>query len=254
MARFSFLIVILFFFTETYCQHAFGIVYLKNGSIIKGNIIGNTENGINIETYCGNIFHYQPDEIIRIEKDDEKHRFIYRSQYKTSTKPDTTEQKMLFEKGSMISFSSGILLGNYWNARQAPYSSLIEYNYRFIPYFAAGAVGGYEFLNESTIPLGINLKIMYPTKRVNIYTGFSAGYNFSVENPDEWEYQNHSGGVLINVEGGIHVKLSSNNAFFIAAGYRYNELHYKVYDWWQDTIKRVIYFNRFSLRMGIVLF
>lgn len=254
MLRYLLLPVLLFIFPEIYSQQAFGIVYLKNGSIIKGNIIDNSQNGVKVELYGGSIFYFQHAEIIKIEKDLENKKFFSRNPVWISGKPDSTEQKIPFKKGSMISFSSGILLGNYWNAKQAPYSNLIEYNYRFNPYFAAGVLGGYEFLNESTIPVGINLKAMCPVGRTNLYAGFSTGYSFSVENPDEYTYQNHSGGYMMNTEGGIQFKLSSGNAFFIAAGYRYNELRYKVYDWWMETKERVIYFNRFSLRMGFVLF
>jgi hypothetical protein len=38
----------------------------------------------------------------------------------------------------------------------------MEHNFRIDKYFAAGVTIGYEFLNESTIPVAANLKILFP--------------------------------------------------------------------------------------------
>ncbi len=255
MLRILSIATILFLCTEAIGQQAFDIVYLRNGSIIKGNIIENTLSGLKVETCCGSVFSFKPDEVLRIERDQGEYPHLYEKGRKDNIEnaDEISVIEPFHRSGSMVTFSSGILLGSFWNNKQAILSTLVEYNYRFMPYFATGATVGYEVLNESTIPIAVNIKALYPVKRHELFIGFSCGYNCSVEKLDMYIYTHHSGGILLNAEAGARFQLSQNNSFFIAAGYRYNELHYKVNDWWLDTFKRTIYFNRFSFRIGFVL-
>jgi len=227
----------LLVFTPANCQQIREIIFLQNGSIIKGSIIEEDENFIKVETCCGSLFVFKRSEISNIE-------------------PARISDRapIIRDKGFLSYYSTGILLGSSVNAKQAPLSILTEFDYRFIPYFAAGISAGYEALNESTIPLAVNLKALYPLATQTLFFGISGGYNFSVENPDNYIYEEHNGGGLFTIEAGIQIHLSNNNGFFIAAGYRYNELHYKVMDWWIDSVHRTIYFNRFSFRLGFVIF
>ena len=253
MSKIILVIVLVFLFSHSYGQQAYGIVYLKNGDVIKGNILQNNPNGIKVETCCGSIFSYSLEEIERIEKDTQKQQLNNHNGGRASADTIAQIKSSSLKTGNIVWFSSGILLGNFWNAKQAIQSTLIEYNYRFNRYMAAGMMIGYEVLSESTIPVAFNLKAMYPIKQHDFFIGFSGGYNFSVETPDPYLYEHHSGGELYNIETGIRLRLSQNNSFFIAAGYRYNELHYKVINWWIQDVHRTIYFNRFSLRIGIVI-
>ena len=253
MSKIILIIVLFFLFSQSYGQQAYGIVYLKNGDVIKGNILQNNPNGIKVGTCCGSIFSYSLEEIDRIEKDTQKQQLNNHNGDRALADTIARIKSTSLKRINMVWFSSGILLGNFWNAKQAIQSTLIEYNYRFNRYMAAGIMVGYEALNESTIPVAINLKAIYPLKNYDFFVGFSGGHNFSVEIPDPYLYEHHSGGELYSIEAGIRLRLSQNNSFFIAAGYRYNELHYKVINWWIQDVRRTIYFNRFSLRIGIVI-
>jgi hypothetical protein len=237
MNRFLLISCLLFVSFTLSGQQTFDIVFLKEGSIIKGRIIEENDNIVQIETCCGNVFVLKRSEV-------------------TSIQHAARSDKALFikDKGVMGYYSTGILLGSSVNPKQAPLSILTEFNYRFCSYFSAGVSAGYEVLNESTIPLALNLKALYPFTRQTLFLGITGGRNFSVENPDEYIYEEHNGGVLFTVETGIQLTLSNNTAFFIAIGYRYNELHYKVRDWWLDSVERTIYFNRASIRLGFIIF
>ena len=43
------------------------VVFLKNGSILKGIIKENTDSVLKIETCCGNLFAFQKNEILKVE-------------------------------------------------------------------------------------------------------------------------------------------------------------------------------------------
>jgi hypothetical protein len=213
------------------------VLYLKDGSIIKGKIVDTSDATVRIETCCGSLFVYQNAKILRLDKEH-----------------DLLETKQVKRIGYMNFSSFGVLLGSTANPKQAPLSLLSEHNYRINKNFSAGIVLGYELLNEATIPLATNVKLMLPLKKSDLFLGLSGGYNFSVENPEPGFYQSYTGGIMFNIEVGTIIPLSQNNALLVAMGYRYNELHYKYEYWWAETVDRTYYYNRISIRLGMVMY
>jgi hypothetical protein len=237
MFRIQILVLLILISIGSFGQKANDVLYLSNGSIIKGKIVGKNDSTVLIETCCGSIFAYDYKEIINVGQEEKEKQF-----------------KAVEEKGYLNFSSIGILLGSTSNAKQAPLSLLTEHNYRIHKYIAAGAVSGYELLNESTIPLAANFKLMLPLNSSTLFIGISGGYSFSVENPEPGYYSSYTGGGLFNIELGTVMPLSQNSAFFIAVGYRYNTLHYKYNYWWAETVNRTYYYNRISIRIGLAMY
>ena len=150
--------------------------------------------------------------------------------------------------------SLGILLGSRENEKIAPFSLVSEHNYRINKYVAVGGVFGYELLEESVIPLGVNAKGFLFDKARNIFLGASGGYSFSLENPNNELYEKTSGGTFFTIEAGATIPVSEDNSIFIAIGYRYNKLNYTRTDWWMGEIKRQITYNRISIRFGLTIY
>ncbi|MBN1118272.1 MAG: hypothetical protein JXA77_13770 [Bacteroidales bacterium] len=213
------------------------VVYLHNGSIIKGKIVENLNGNIKIETCCGSIFAYRAEDIDKVATE----------KYVSANK--------LKEEGYFNFTSAGVLIGSNANERVAPFSLLMEHNYKIDKNIAFGGFWGYEILNESTLPIGFNIKGLIPLDRGStIFTGISSGYSISLEKPtiDYREINIASGGILFQSEIGFVANSSKNASFYMALGYRYNTLNYELQDWYFiDSIKRKLTYNRISLRFGV---
>jgi hypothetical protein len=63
-----------------------------------------------------------------------------------------------------------------------------------------------------------------------------------------------TGGMLAGTEVGLLIPVNSGSSIVLAIGYRYNQLHYQMEDWWLGAYEREETYNRFSVRMGIMLY
>lgn len=236
MNKYLLLIAIIFVTFPVFGQKQTDVVYLKNGSIIKGKIINESEEILRIETCCGNIFVFRSDEILSIKQEE--------------FKPNKTVK----EKGYLNFTSLGILIGTGRSDKEAPFSLIIENNYRFNKYLALGGLVGLETLNEAVFPVGVNVKGMLPFQKGSVaYAGFSAGYSISLEKPPaDFTIIKAYGGFLFNPEIGFITPTGSNGSFFMAIGYRYNQLNYRREDWYfEDPVERKQIYNRLSIKLGI---
>jgi hypothetical protein len=134
----------------------------------------------------------------------------------------------------------------------------MEHNLRVTKNFALGAVTGLEMLYETVFPIGGNIKFMLPCYNGNtFFTGVSFGYSVSLERPkyiDYYEVTEANGGYMFNAEFGAVFPVKNNAGFFVAAGYRYNELNYKRDDWSYQSVERNMYYNRISLKIGLAFY
>lgn len=224
--------------TLTFAQKTIDVVFLKNGNIFKGKILENKTDTLKIETLCKNILVFTPSEVL-----------------KTST--ESYHIYDLKSKGYFNFTSMGVLIGSSHNDKPAPFSVLMEHDYRFNNYLAMGGVTGIEMLNESVIPLGVTVKGLLPLSGGStLYAGITGGYSFSLDKPpdnNDYSYKitDAYGGYMYNTEIGLIIPSAGNVSFFIAMGYRYNELNYKREDWQLISVDQKMIFNRFSIRLGL---
>lgn len=237
MKKLSLLIPFLLLSVAMFAQKKIDVVYLENGSVIKGNLSQGDSSKVKIETCCGNIFVFEMTEVRSIEQMDDPG-----SKYSTK------------KKGYLNFTSMGILLGSSSNEKNAPFSMLSEHNYRFNSYIAIGGLIGYELLQEPVMPLAGNIKLFLPLQQSDLFLGLTSGYSFSLENPESEFFETNTGGVLFNAEFGIMFPISRNNSFFIAAGYRYNKLNYTRTDVWLGNVDREVSYNRISIRLGLTIY
>ncbi len=213
------------------------VVFLKNGSILKGTLVEQSDTLVKIETCCGSIFAFKPNEILKMDQE------TYRS------------EKALKEKGYLNYTSMGVLIGTGRVEKEAPFSLLMEHNYRFNKYFSAGLMAGLETLNETVLPAGINGKAMFPLYRGGaVYLGVTGGYSISLEKPpmiSYYEITAAKGGILFNPEVGFIAGSGGNGSFFMSVGYRYNQLNYVREDYYSGIVERKQIYNRLSIKIGI---
>jgi hypothetical protein len=237
MTRILFILLALSFFRPAISQKTCDAVYVNNGSIIRGKITEQNDTVVKIMTCCGSLFAFRKNEILRI-----------------TTEKCITTKAMISRKGYMNFTSMGALIGSTENQKSAPFSVLMEHSYRFNKTIALGGFIGFEQLNESVMPLGANMKLFLPAGNSDIYLGTSAGYSVSLGKPADIAMKKATGGFMFSTEIGVIIPVSAGSAISIAIGYRYNELHYELNDWYLGDYKQNNTYNRLMIRFGISIF
>jgi len=237
MKRILIILLALTYFMPASSQKTCDAVYANDGSIIRGKITEQNDTVVKIMTCCGSVFAFRTKEILRI-----------------TTEKCITTKAMISRKGYMNFTSMGALIGSTENDKSAPFSVLMEHNYRFNKSIALGGLIGFEQLNESVMPLGANMKLFLPAGNSDLYLGTSAGYSVSLGKPEETEIKKANGGFMFSTEIGIIIPVSAGSAISIAIGYRYNELHYELNNWYMGDYKQNNTYNRLMIRFGISIF
>lgn len=216
----------------SHAQSQTDTLYLKGGSILVGTISENNDSLIKIQLNGGSIMVIPKTQVVKSRLHNSSKTEIYYQGYLTA----------------------GYLIGSSKNQQEAPLSLLTEHNLGIGPFFSMGFTTGLEMINESTIPIGGNIKAFVPLASGDeLFVGVLGGYSLSLEKPYDPYDQiiDNRGGSFFNAEVGYIFASTRKAPLLIAFGYRYAEMHYKLTDWWYDEISEDMYFNRFSVRFGI---
>jgi hypothetical protein len=198
------LLLLIFLTTILYSQSNYqDVVYLKNGSIIRGIIIEQVPNkSIKIETADRNIFFYEMDEIEKLTKEpnlDKGNIFL-----KASTH---TGLKSGYKGIAELDYLFGV--GYYGIGR-------LEVNiingYQFNPYFSLGLGTGlrwymYEGGSAIFIPIFADFRAIFKDKKISPYLSLGLGYSFDATD-------SFSGlGILLKPSLGVTIKVSEKTCY-----------------------------------------
>jgi hypothetical protein len=189
-------------------DHQEDVVYLKDGSVIHGNIVERVPNkSIKIKTGSGNIFVYKIDQIKKITKKEIK-------------------------KGNPSSYSGyqGIVnIGYAIGVGDLGTDRLIFHfinGYRMNNYFYMGFGTGvhyYTDADEALIPIFGDFRAYFLDNDISPYINLNIGYSFNASN-------GFSGtGLLLNPSVGTSFNVSTNTALNISIGYELQKLKYSIY-------------------------
>jgi hypothetical protein len=217
-----------------HAQRTRDVVFLHNGSIIRGTIIMQNDSLLKIQSCCENVFAFHPSEVKEI-----------------STEKVVDQGIALVRRGYMNITTLGVLIGSTDNAKSAPFSAMMEHNYRFNRHFSLGGFHGFEQLNENLLPFGINMKVLWPAGRSDFFIAVNGGYSLPLEKPAEEYMKKATGGIMAGAETGLIIPVSGSLALVLSMGYRHSELNYRLEDQWIGNTDRHITYNRFSIRFGI---
>lgn len=202
------LCAIVCFVLSAHAQNYEDVVYLKNGSIIRGIIVEQVPNeSIKIETRDGNLFFYRIDDIQKMTKE-LPYQWQRHSSSDMSKKGNIARVKQFNKpKGYFGLVELGIAPGinGYEPIR---IGATIVNGYRIVPQFAIGAgVGlqGYIGAGEMTIPIFAHLRSDFLDRKVSPFIAFNIGYNLSV-----------LGGYF----GGLMMEPSLGTSFNVGSKYR----------------------------------
>lgn len=220
-------------------------VYLKSGSVIRGNILEiEPVDHVKIEDMCGNIWYYKIGEVEKITSEP----------YESAR--ERGQETIGFGAGFVNMTSIGFLAGSSNNSQVAPFSLLTVNGYRTYSGFFAGIGTGIEFFSTSYMPFFLDLRYDLLGNDVVPYVVAKGGYGVPLSS-DQSEYDisyDYSGGALFGAGIGLKIRTRNHFAWDIELLYRYQETSYnEVYDWNNQEYEYTDIFNRIEIRLGFYI-
>jgi hypothetical protein len=231
----------LIFFTAFSQKNMDDVIYLKNGSKIKGSIV--------------QLF---PDSIVQIKQLDGSMWFFLMKDVSLIAKEEKMKSQDLISdgKGFQLGAEAGFLLGSGGAEKKAPFGVHAIGSYRIFPNLALGVGTGLEFLNHTQLPLYIDTRFYVNKKFYSPYLFFQAGATLPLDKEFDIEWSTSyeaKPGYMINPGIGILFPMSEKTAFSISFSYRYNELSYKRTKPNLVDYTRIEQMNRFNLKFGFLI-
>lgn len=220
-------------------------VYLKSGSVIRGNIQEiEPADHVKIQDLCGNLWYYKMAEVEKITLES------YQSDSKVGG------ESLDFETGFVNMTSIGFLAGSSNNMQVAPFSLLMVNGWRNSMGLFTGVGVGVEFLSSNYLPVFLDLRYDFMGQDVVPYIMAKGGYSMPLAS-DRSEYDvdyTYSGGPLLGIGIGLKIKSRTHFAWDIGLMYRYQQTSYKEkYDWNQQEFDYTDVYNRIEIRLGFYI-
>lgn len=224
-------------------------VYLKSGSVIKGQLITYDAETVKINS-AGNswVFHAADvDSVVRHDKPKLKYE---------------SEKSMRY----FFDTSLGVLIGNSANSHDAPFSFMTSMNYRLMEKLYLGAGLGADFLDETYMPSFGQIQYKFRGTRFTPFVNFQAGYMVPLEDGNHYQYNyypsyssyypgpqnnqklNAEGGMFFNPSVGFQFFSSENFGWFFSFGYRHHQLNFSG----ENAYKLESNYSRLSLKIGFI--
>lgn len=221
MKKYLFLLILMLGASTAFAQSNYeDVVYLKNGSIIRGIITEQIPNeSIRIEISNGSIFVYRMDEIERITREPIQGR-----------SRDTARRDVDFESGYEVSVELGYQIGTGdWGLDRMKMD--IINGYRINPYIFLGMGTGWRYYHEievALVPLFLNFRVNFIQSQMSPFLGLSTGYSFNASN-------NFKGaGALIAPTVGVDFPISNSARMNVGLSYESQRLKSKLYHFYPD--------------------
>jgi hypothetical protein len=240
--------LVIFFFQALFlssinAQRLEDVVYLSNGSIIRGTEISDSTSGkIKILNHSGDIWVFD-----RAEVDSLKHE-----------KPLEYKAMLFNRPGLELGINGALMIRSGSNAiGNAVIPGMnFQLGYRFDPYLSAGGELGMEFYERMEIPVSAFIKLRSNTRSLSPLLILRAGYTIPGENrPDDWSYSYESfGGVHSTVGAGIERILNANASFLFTFSYHHQKLKYHLtpLNQWEQERDRTEAYSRLRITLGYI--
>jgi len=187
------------------------VVYLKNGSIIRGVIIEQVPNkSIKIETADRNVFVYQMDEIEKLAKE----------QYQRKSGSSLNNTGLQSGYKGIVELGYQIGTGDYGMDRLK--LNIIN-GYQINPYFSLGFGTGLRYYFDEAaalIPVFADFRANFINNKVSPYFSLGVGYSFDATNGFEGV------GFLLNPTVGVGFKVSEKSAMNVGLGYEMQKMDF----------------------------
>jgi hypothetical protein len=210
------------------CTFGFGqnnyqdVVYLKNGSIIRGIIVEQVPNqSIKIETADKSIFVYPIDDIQKMTKEEKP---MVKNNYQISAQ-DNEGLRTGYRGITEVGYQFG--LGTYGLDR-------LKFNMinggQFSPFFYLGGGVGLRYYFDddvALIPVFVHARTNIMDKKISPYFAFSIGYSFNAS--DDFR----GAGLLLSPSSGVTFKVSEKVNLNVGISYEMQSLEF--YDYYYGS-------------------
>ncbi|MCS6822101.1 MAG: hypothetical protein NZ551_09540 [Microscillaceae bacterium] len=224
------------------------VVYLKNGSIIRGIIIEQVPNqSIKIQTKDRNVFVFKYEEIEKITK-----KFLSNN---SSNDNPTSKEKKYAEEYKRKGFTSvievgyclpmgNIKVGNY-TAKNEDHTYTFRWvnGYQFNPHFSFGLGVGFDIYKK------VNLVPILLDARLNLFKGevtpsiiLNGGHAFGLNGAES--------GTIFNPQLGIKTFISKKTSFVFNIGYRWQDYPAVIFVIGRGPVTGRTYFKFMSITAG----
>ncbi len=213
-------------------------VTLKNGSVIRGNIIEIIPEGnVTIDDAAGNTWVFSMSEVGQISQVEE-------------TIISTGDN---FKHGWANMTSIGFLVGSQNSMQVAPFSLITSFGYKNSLGIYTGLATGIETLNINHIPVFIDLQYFLRDKEVTPVFILRGGYAIPSKISSD-NYYSYSGGIAGSIGVGLKIRSKENFAWDVGLMYRYMQVSYsEYYDWNDQEYEYTDILNRIEIRLGFYL-
>ncbi|NQY66438.1 MAG: hypothetical protein HRT72_01760 [Flavobacteriales bacterium] len=217
------------------------VIYLKNGSVIRGALLDtNITHRANILS-AGNQWVYSISKVDSITKEN------------ALPKPDKifTAKKTGHYNHWTLSPMHGT---DRWGSGIKSFAFHITQGYQFNERWAAGAGIGLDAFEGAYYPFYGQGVFSFVKGNFTPYIGTQVGYVIPASNDIVLDdVKSKYGGIMFEAEFGIKKYYRNNFGITASVGYRYQETKSKYLNWREQSISTVYnYYNRLSLRVGML--
>jgi hypothetical protein len=214
------------------------VLYLKNGSIIKGTLIDITGDKYKIQTSDGGLFIFSAPEVARYLR-------------------HVADTGGIKKSGFGLSLESGFLIGSQNSRYEHPFSFNCIANYNFDIKNSFGLGTGVEFFGSTFSPLYIEYRHLLYERSTTPFLFFRCGGLFHLgsdvrvnQNPPQYNVPgNYKGGSSVTIGTGISW-VKENLTTYLSFAYRYVQTSFVETTYNTGDIKYKDYYNRLEIKLG----
>jgi hypothetical protein len=223
---------------QSQAQKMRDIIYLKNGSIIKGTLVEITADQYKIQTSDGGLFIFSAPEV---------KKFVRQS-------IESNENK---KSGMGFALEAGFLIGNQSSQYDHPFSFNLIAHYTINTKNILGIGSGVEFIGQTFAPLYCEYKYLLYEKSVTPFLFFRTGGlihlgSDAVSSNGSPQYnvpKDYRGGASLSVGTGISWA-TENIVTYLSFAYRYAQTSYHKTDYNSQDVTFKNYYNRLEIKLG----
>lgn len=259
--QFLFLLFFLLSMSLSMGQNMEDVVYLKDGSILRGKVIRSdslfTEPRIKI--MGGNVVTFTMEDIYQIAKEPIRKERITRA--RVLEKPALTYREKGYYNLTQVGFMVGQVSNPWWWGNQT--QNVMHFNfqtingYRFHRLLAAGGGVGVSILPRGMIaPVFLDLRSDLLQLPITPHFYANAGYGFPLypkPEDDGWRRDiTISGGYMYDIGVGIKINSASGIAYTLTGGIKAQQVGEKYIDGNEVRYDERVTYQRISLQAGIM--
>ncbi len=218
-------------------EKTMSIVYLNDGSFLKGNVISETPFRIEFQLSDGNLIQLSKGNIKSIEKIDSSEEILENgNRRKNKGHYNVLNLGLLFSQNTRSGFTVGANVFHYVRG------------YQFNPHFALGGGLGLDLYQRAYLPIFIDIRGKILNRSISLYYALNAGYTVGISKDEQFVIRTYKGGFMFHPSIGLHFSTQKKFSFLIDVGYR-QQYATTVYS--NEEEDKWI-FRRISVRAGIM--